>query len=255
MSHVPVLFFVVFLACVEAFSVVPSLGRRGGVACFTPPLARARCSIVSKLSGSATELGAVVGNVTPKKPTLLLDFRSLSFVALLKTKVVTIIGALVLMIFPFSRAASAASAIKGFDLYGRIPYDDWLFSTGRLIDPNLLKRSFVETIVQELPDVLGNFRKRKQLSEVWVVFSGLAYFFAGAVLVSVLYKGALAAGLRRGAAAQGKDDNSREFSASAISKKGPRKGKQLEGMDEGWLDMELSADDDDDDSDDKNKKK
>lgn len=159
----------------------------------------------------------------------------------IRRRAMTFISALSLVVLAFSRAASAASdvAIRGFDLFGRMPYDDFLFSTSRLVDPNLLKRSFVETVVQELPDVLGNFKKRKQLSEFSVIFSGLAYFFAGALFISVLYKSALAAGLKRGIAAGGK------FSASAISKKGPRKGKQIEGMDDGWLDMELLADDED----------
>jgi hypothetical protein len=43
-------------------------------------------------------------------------------------------------------AASAAAKVKGWDLYGRVPYDDWLFSNWRLTDPNLLKRSFVEAV-------------------------------------------------------------------------------------------------------------
>ena len=165
-----------------------------------------------------------------------------------KKRVLAVLGALAVILLPFSKAASAASTavIKGFDLYGRMPYDDWLFSASRLVDPNLLKRTLVETIVAELPDVLGNFKKRKQLSEFGVIFSGLAYFFGGAIFISVLYKGALAAGLRRGAAA-GKDDalgGGRGFSASAISKKGPRKGKQIEGMGDGWLDMEIDDSDD-----------
>jgi len=159
----------------------------------------------------------------------------------IRRRAITLVGTLSLVVLAFSRAARAASgvAIRGFDLFGRMPYDDFLFSTSRLVDPNLLKRSFVEAVVQELPDVLGNFKKRKQLSEFSVIFSGLAYFFAGALFISVLYKSALAAGLKRGIAAGGK------FSASAISKKGPRKGKQIEGMDDGWLDMELLADDED----------
>jgi len=136
-----------------------------------------------------------------------------------------ILGAVGLVLLSFSRAASAVTSavIKGFDLYGRMPYDDWLFSSARLVDPNLLKRSLVETIVQELPDVLANFKKRKQLSELTVIGSGLAYFFGGAIFISILYKGALAAGLRRGAAAAGKDEaGGRGFSASATSKKGLR---------------------------------
>lgn len=34
----------------------------------------------------------------------------------------------------------------GWDLFGRVPYDDWLFSTSRLIRPDLLRRSYVEAV-------------------------------------------------------------------------------------------------------------
>ncbi len=36
--------------------------------------------------------------------------------------------------------------IMGWDLFGRVPYDDWLFSTSRLIRPDLLRRSYVEAV-------------------------------------------------------------------------------------------------------------
>ena len=35
-----------------------------------------------------------------------------------------------------------------WDLYGRVPYDDWLFTTSHLTNPDLLKRSFVEAVSQ-----------------------------------------------------------------------------------------------------------
>lgn len=41
--------------------------------------------------------------------------------------------------------------IKGWDLYGRVPYDDWLFTNDKLLDPNLLKPSIVEAVVAEMP--------------------------------------------------------------------------------------------------------
>lgn len=34
-----------------------------------------------------------------------------------------------------------------WDLYGRVPHDDWLFTTSRLVEPNLLRRSFVEVVI------------------------------------------------------------------------------------------------------------
>jgi hypothetical protein len=43
-------------------------------------------------------------------------------------------------------AVTASTAPAGWDLYGRVPYDDWLFTTNRLLDKDLLKRSFVEVV-------------------------------------------------------------------------------------------------------------
>jgi hypothetical protein len=39
-----------------------------------------------------------------------------------------------------------ANPTIGWDLYGRVPYDDSLFSTHKLISKDLLKRSFVEAV-------------------------------------------------------------------------------------------------------------
>ena len=51
------------------------------------------------------------------------------------------------LLFMFSESASAAvGSVKGWDLYGRVPNDDWLFSTWRLTDPNFFKRSLAETV-------------------------------------------------------------------------------------------------------------
>lgn len=137
-------------------------------------------------------------------------------------------------------AADTGSAIKGWDLYGRVPNDDFLFSTYALTDPNLLKRSFVETIVQELPDVLGNFKRRKRINELMSIVSGLGYFALTMAAVGLLYKTAMAANLRR---SQTEEEMGRGFSASAISKKAARKGKAIDGMEDGWVDMEEDDDD------------
>jgi hypothetical protein len=57
-----------------------------------------------------------------------------------------------------SRRAAAAAAplltvvtpvlksVKGWDLFGRVPHDDWLFTTRALTDKSLLKRSFLESV-------------------------------------------------------------------------------------------------------------
>ena len=50
----------------------------------------------------------------------------------------------------FAAASTAAykssTASNGWDIYGRVPYDDWLFTNWRLTDPNLLRRSYVECV-------------------------------------------------------------------------------------------------------------
>ena len=62
-----------------------------------------------------------------------------------------LIGILSLSIFTFGSKAIAGvpgSSIptKGWDLYGRVPHDDFLFSTSALISSKLLKRSIVEAV-------------------------------------------------------------------------------------------------------------
>ena len=53
---------------------------------------------------------------------------------------------------PVSRVFAATSRsypipkINGWDLYGRVPYDDSMFSSWFLTDPNILKRSIVEEV-------------------------------------------------------------------------------------------------------------
>jgi hypothetical protein len=42
--------------------------------------------------------------------------------------------------------AVAKCQLKGSSLFGRVPCDDWLFTPRRLSDPNLLKRSFAESV-------------------------------------------------------------------------------------------------------------
>lgn len=34
----------------------------------------------------------------------------------------------------------------GWDLYGRVPHDEWLFATHKLVDKDILKKSFVEAV-------------------------------------------------------------------------------------------------------------
>jgi hypothetical protein len=61
---------------------------------------------------------------------------------------------------------AASSAIKGWDLYGRVPYDDWLFTNDKLLDPNLLKPSIVEAVVAEMPYAYNPWMRRKFLNGI-----------------------------------------------------------------------------------------
>ncbi len=54
--------------------------------------------------------------------------------------------------------------IKGWDLYGRVPYDDWLFTNEKLLDPNLLRPSIVEAIVSEMPYNNPTWARRRHIN-------------------------------------------------------------------------------------------
>ena len=153
-----------------------------------------------------------------------------------------------------SKVIAATSTIlnkvSGWDLYGRIPFDEWLFSTWALCDPNLLKKSYVEAIVFELPDVMANLKRRKRINEILTLGKGFGYLIGAMFIAAIMYKGAMASQLRK--INQKGGDN--YTPTSAISKKAARKGKEIDNMD-GWLDMEQDATDDDDDDDVDKKKK
>lgn len=84
----------------------------------------------------------------------------------------------------FEKVQSPSTSIG---LYGRVPYDDYLFSTWRLTDPNLLKRSLPEVITDEMPDVLTVYQKRIKLYEVGRIMAGFAFLGALFLLVGTLY--------------------------------------------------------------------
>lgn len=43
-------------------------------------------------------------------------------------------------------AAATKNPIVGWGKYGRVPYDDFLFSNDKLLDPNFLRKSIVEAV-------------------------------------------------------------------------------------------------------------
>lgn len=90
--------------------------------------------------------------------------------------------------------------------------------------------------------MLDNYRRRKRINELFLGIKGLGIAFILMTLLSFIYKAATAAAQRRMA----RDDAMRgiSFSTSAISKKAARKGRKVEGMAEGWLDMEFDEEDD-----------
>ena len=95
--------------------------------------------------------------------------------------------------------------------------------------------------MEELPFVLDNYRRRKRINELLLGIKGLGLAVVLMAALSFIYKAATAAAQRRMA----RDDAMRgiTFSTSAISKKAARKGRRVEGMAEGWLDMEFDEDD------------
>lgn len=45
-----------------------------------------------------------------------------------------------------TKALAKDLSVTGWDLFGRVPYDNFLFKTSVLTNPNFLKRSFIETV-------------------------------------------------------------------------------------------------------------
>ena len=171
-------------------------------------------------------------------------------------KSILVIAPIVMTIFAFffsPQVSRAAVKPQGWDLFGRVPHDDWLFSNWFLTDRHLLKRSIVESVAAELPYSIGMFNRSKRVDEVATLFKcigifGVILFFAG-----IFYRGILLRSLDF----YKKKERERGFSMplSAISKKAARKGKQIDGMDEGWVDMELDDDEETDENEIKKSKK
>lgn len=64
-------------------------------------------------------------------------------------KFTTALFSSLLLLFSGGLSSNARAALKSsnvYDIYGRMPHDDWLFTSWRLTDPNLLKRSYVECV-------------------------------------------------------------------------------------------------------------
>lgn len=85
--------------------------------------------------------------------------------------------------------------------------------------------------------MLDNYRRKKRINEISLGFKGIAAALLLITLLTTIYRLAVASFQRRMA----RDDEARgiSFSTSAISKKAARKGRTVEGMAEGWLDMEF----------------
>eukprot|EP01031_Cornospumella_fuschlensis_P037818 gene37818-45941_t len=84
--------------------------------------------------------------------------------------------------------AAVKSNIKGWDLYGRVPFDDWLFTTERLIDPNLLKKSYVEAVLNEIPAAYANFQYRRVIGEIMRFVKWGPVLVASIYLLTLLFK-------------------------------------------------------------------
>jgi len=213
---------------------------------YAPPVDRVRAI---SLSSATTTTTIATGNGCPITA-IKAKFGSLkSYITKQKLKSISIVLLVLLgsILLPgkFHKANAAIMNnmnIKGWDLYGRIPHDEWIFNMWTLTDPNLLKRSFVEVIVNELPDVFINMKQRRRFNELVTILSGFGYFAAAIMIVTVLYRSAIQTYQRR----VEREDSIRGYKlpTSAISKKAKKKGKQLDGMEEGWVDMELNAEDD-----------
>jgi hypothetical protein len=108
-------------------------------------------------------------------------------------KIASLFGIVLSVVLGKGSVASAAVGgvkrkVHGIDLYGRMPHDGWLFSTWTLTDPNLLKRSFVETVVSEIPECLGAFERRKAIMELKAFALGGLGFMSFIATLGFLYK-------------------------------------------------------------------
>lgn len=134
----------------------------------------------------------------------------LHIVKLLRSSAIVLVAFLSAVL---SRATKAAADIKGIDMYGRVPHDDWLFRTSSLIDSGLLKQSIVEAVQRELPEVLGTFRRRKRIDEALLVFKAIGWGAAAFMVIALIYKFAMLGALNKIQDAYG------GRSISAVSKK------------------------------------
>lgn len=141
------------------------------------------------------------------------------------------LAGLIIALGSMAKKVNAADAIKGWDLYGRVPHDDWLFTTWRLTSPNMLRSTMTEAIANELPTMLYAYRRRKRLNELVTTFGGVGVVAATALFVGFLYKS------RSFATSRASRQRARS-GVSAISKKGQKKGRDIDDMGDGWVDMD-----------------
>jgi hypothetical protein len=202
---------------------------------FSPRCGKCRVEIPMRAVMSKSAIGKVAGDaggtIAP-----FVSFMKKEGVPLNILSVLGTVGRRVAMMtavwFSFlAKKVHAAGAIRGWDMYGRVPYDDWLFSTWSLTDPNLLRSSLTEAISNELPTVLHAFRRRKRINEITVSFTGIGVVAVCVVLMGTLYRSASFANSRNA-------KRRALGSVSAISKKGQKKGKNIDDMGEGWVDMD-----------------
>lgn len=146
-------------------------------------------------------------------------------------RTILVISSVMLVLSRSIKNVMAANNIKGWDLFGRVPHDDWLFSTYRLTNPNILRQSFTEALTTELPTAMYAFRRRKTIQEVAQSLGSVASILISVFVVGFVYKRANAINKVRARTKGG-------YGTSAISKKDGRKdGRSIDGMD-GWADME-----------------
>ncbi len=100
-----------------------------------------RCPQISGLSAASKSVPTVGGRGLQRT-----SWRSFSFRNILLATIP--ISTALWLVFSFFKSGpvNAATSTVPWDLYGRVPFDDWMFSTWTLTDPNLLKRSFVECV-------------------------------------------------------------------------------------------------------------
>jgi hypothetical protein len=77
--------------------------------------------------------------------------------------------------------------INGWDLYGRVPFDDQFFRTKDLIKPDLFRKSLIESVESEKAEILGLLDRHYRITNLLYGTCAVAILYAVIAGVGVLW--------------------------------------------------------------------